>query len=202
MSRISYSLEERVDDTKVESEVQTIQWPNKGESEVQTIQWPSKGESEVQTIKWPNKGESEVQTIQWPNEGESEVQTIQWPNKEESEVQTIKWPSKGESEVQTIQWPNKEESEVQTMQWPNEKGQTDIQNIIYTETKDRATQTPLKTSGKCRCKSLVYLQRKCIYPLKIVVFFDLEKRRYNRKKMLCSNKNMRRGSQFFRFLQS
>jgi hypothetical protein len=75
-------------------------------------------------------------------------------------------------------------------------------NIIYTETKDRATQTPLKTSGKCRCKSLVYLQRKCIYPLKIVVFFDLEKRRYNRKKMLCSNKNMRRGSQFFRFLQS
>ena len=135
MSRISYSLEERVDDTKVESEVQTIQWPNKGESEVQTIQWPSKGESEVQTIKWPNKGESEVQTIQWPNEGESEVQTIQWPNKEESEVQTIKWPSKGESEVQTIQWPNKEESEVQTMQWPNEKGQTDIQTLYIRKLK-------------------------------------------------------------------
>jgi hypothetical protein len=52
---------------------------------------------------------------------------------------------------------NGQKTEEQTVQWPKEKGQKDKQQSIkHThKTKDRVTQTPLKTKGELRCSGRI-----------------------------------------------
>jgi hypothetical protein len=79
--------------------------------------------------------------MQWPKE---EGQTIQWPTEE---GQTIQWPKE---EGQTIQWP-KEEGPDNTMAKKKDKRTNNDQQNATQNTKDRATQTPLKTVEEPRC---------------------------------------------------
>jgi hypothetical protein len=54
--------------------------------------------------------------------------------------------------------------EEQTTQWPKEKVQKDKQRSTkHTYTKDRVTQTPLKTEGELRCSGMVSSSYHCIF---------------------------------------